>query len=170
MFHKDLEPDRPIKQLAESPAKTYLLCIPAYNYTRLVSPVLLSYCSPVQNAYLLFNGVFATSRCSHCYRVHKKQRFCFSVVYTPHELDFLLDFLELTPQSTSSPSPFLSLLRLCDFLLLPKVLIFDLTQFYVPRHLRYRSLFTEAPVEILNSTGYSTLGASFARIYFCDNS
>ena len=52
MLHKDLEPDRPIKQLAESPAKTYLLCIPAYNYTRLVSPVLFSHCSPVYHAYL----------------------------------------------------------------------------------------------------------------------
>ena len=168
MFHKDLEPDRPIKQLAESPPKTYLLCIPAYNYIRFVSPVLFSHCSPVYHAYLMFNGVFATSRCSHCYKIHTKQRFCFSAVYTPYELDFLLDFLELTPQSTFSLSRFLSLLRLCDFLLLPQVLIFDLIQFYVPRHMRHRSLYTEALVEVLNSTSYSALGASFARIYFRD--
>lgn len=168
MFHKDLEPDRPIKQLAESPVKTHLLCIPAYNYTRFVSPVLLSHCSPVYNAYLMFNGVFATSRCSHCLRVHTKQRFCFSAVYTPYELDFLLDFLELTPQSAFSLSRFLSLLRLCDFLLLPHVLIFDLIQLYVPRHMRHRSLYTEALVEVLNSTSYSPLGASFTRTYFRD--
>jgi len=168
MFHKDLEPDRPIKQLAESPAKTYLLCIPAYSYTRFVSPVLFSHCSPVYEAYLMFNGVFAHSKCSHCYKVHTEQRFCFSAVYTPYELDFLLDFLELTPQSTFSLSRFLSLLRLCDFLLLPQVLIFDLIQLYVPRHMRQRSLYTEALVEVLNSTSYSLLGASFARIYFRD--
>ena len=168
MFHKDLEPDRPIKQLAESPAKTSLLCIPAYNYTRFVSPALLSHCSPVYYAYLMFNGIFATSRCSHCYKEHTKQRFCFSAVYTPYELDFLLDFLELTPQSTFSPSRFLSLLRLCDFLLLPPALIFDLIQLYVPRHIRHRCLFTEALIEVLNSTSYSTLGACFARTYFHD--
>ena len=116
----------------------------------------------------MFNGVFAHSKCSHCYKVHTKQRFCFSAVYTPYELDFLLDFLELTPQSTFSLSRFLSLLRLCDFLLLPQVLIFDLIQLYVPRHMRQRSLYTEALVEVLNSTSYSALGASFARIYFRD--
>ena len=164
----DLEPDRPIKQLAESPAKTYLLCIPAYNYARFVSPVLLSHCSPVYNAYLKFNGVFATSRCSHCYREHTKQRFCLSAVYTPDELDFLLDFLELTPQSIFSPSWFLSLLRLCDFLLLPQVLIFYLIQLYIPRHIRHRCLYTEALVEVLNSTSYSALGACFVRTYFHD--
>ena len=168
MFHKDLEPDRPIKQLAESPAKTYLLCIPAYGYTRFVSPVLLYHCSPVYKAYLTFNGVFAASRCSHYSSVHTTQKVCFSVDYTPYDLGFLLDFLELTPQSTFSFSRFLTLLRLCDFLLLPNVLIFDLIQFYFPRHMRHRSPFTEALVEVLNATSYSSLGASFASIYFHD--
>ena len=169
MFHKDLEPDRPIKQLAESPARTCLLCIPAYRYTRFVSPALLSHFSPVYQAYLKFNGFFAASRCSHCYLIHTKHKFCFSAVYTPYELDFLLDFLELHPQNTFSLSRFLSLLRLCGFLLLPHVLVFDLIQLYVPRHMRSRSVFTEAFVEVLRSTSYHNLGVTFASTYFLDS-
>lgn len=169
MSHMDLMSDRPIKQLAESPARTHLLCIPVYNYARLISPVLLAHCSPVYEAFLRHHNRSSTFRCTHCALEHNSLRFCFPAIHTPYELDFLMDFLELTPQAVFSLSRFLSFLRLCDFLLLPNVLVYDLIQLYVPPHMRNRNVYIEALVEVLGSTTYRELGGAFAITYFPDS-
>jgi len=108
---------RPINQLAESPHKTHTFCIPAYGYTRLVSPALLSFCSPFYAAYLhQHSSTFTTSQCVQCGKEHSATTFCLPYIYSPYELDFVLDFIEHTPPSTF-PSPFLlSVLRLCEYL------------------------------------------------------
>ena len=42
----DFHQSRPILQLAESSHKTHIVRVPAYAFSRLVSPSLLSFCSP----------------------------------------------------------------------------------------------------------------------------
>lgn len=167
MNHMELMLVRPIKQLTESTNKTHLLCIPAYNFTRFVSPTMFAACSQFYEVYLKRNdNLFTTSLCAHCDLEHTTQRFCLPYYHSPYELNFLLDFLERVPQATFSPTLFLSLLRLCDFLLILPILIFDMIQLYVPRHLRHCSPFTEDLVEVLSLTSYSNLGRDFANTYF----
>jgi len=68
---------RPINQLAESPHKTHTFCIPAYAYTRLVSPALLSFCSSFYAAYLdRHNSTFTNSQCAQCGKEHSATTFC----------------------------------------------------------------------------------------------
>ena len=162
---------RPINQLAESPHKTHTFCIPAYGYTRLVSPALLSFCSPFYAAYLhQHSSTFTTSQCVQCGKEHSATTFCLPYIYSPYELDFVLDFIEHTPPSTF-PSPFfLSVLRLCDYLMLNHSFIFDMIQHYTPRPMRQRSPFTEALVDALRHTGYNRLGEEFANTYFHQDS
>ena len=80
-----------------------------------------------------------------------------------------MDFLERTLQAVLSPPVFLSIFNLCDYLLLDNHVIFDMSQIYVPQHLRVRSPFTEALIDALSHTGYAGLGEHFAHIYFDDN-
>ena len=86
--------------------------------------------------------ILTTSSCSHCRSEHSVQQFCLPSDYSPAEVNFLLDFLERTPQATFAPDLFLSVIRLCDYLLIPHHVIFDLIQLYIPRHLRVRCQFT----------------------------
>ena len=161
---------RPIKQLAESPRRTHLICIPAYHYTRFINPGLFSVCSPFYAAYLRrHDSTFTINRCAHCGLEHIALRFCLPYNFSPAAVDFLIDFLERTPQAVLSPPVFLSILSLCDYLLLDNHVIFDMIQIYVPQHLRVRSPFTEALVDALSCTGYARLGEHFAHIYFDDN-
>ena len=89
--------------------------------------------------------------------------------YLPAAVDFLIDFLEQTRQAVLYPPVFLSILYLCDYLLLDNHVIFDTIQIYVPQHLRVCSPFTEALVDALSRTGYIRLGEHFAHIYFDHN-
>ena len=82
------------------------------------------------------------------------RRFCLPSDYSPTEVNFLLDFLEHIPQATFAPDLFLSVFRLCDYLLIPHHVIFDLIQLYIARHLRVRSRFTKDLEQTLNSTSY----------------
>ena len=86
--------------------------------------------------------------------------------YSPAEVNFLLDFLERTPQATFAPDLFLSVIRICDYLLIPYHVIFDLIQLYIPRHLRVRSQFTKDLVQTLKSTSYAVFGHELAHTYF----
>ena len=136
-------PSRPILQLAESSHRTHIVQVPAYAFWRLVSPSLLSFCSPFYEAFLNRHDTnFTTSSCSHCGSEHSVQQFCLPSDYSPAEVNFLFDFLERTTQETFAPDLFLSVIRLCDYLLIPHHVIFDLIQLYIPRHLRVRSQFT----------------------------
>ena len=131
----DFHQSRPILQLAESSHKTHIVRVPAYAFSRLVSPSLLSFCSPFYEAFLnRYDTNFTTSSCSHCGSEHSVQQFCLPSDYSPVEVNFLFDFLERTPQATFAPDLFLSVIRLCDYLLIPHHVIFDLIQLYIPRH------------------------------------
>ena len=110
--------------------------------------------------------ILTTSSCSHCRSEHSVQQFCLPSDYSPAEVNFLFDFLERTPQATFAPDLFLSVIRLCDYLLIPHHVIFDLIQLYIPRHLRVRSRFTTDLVQTLNSTSYAVFGHEFAHTYF----
>ena len=163
----DFHQSRPILQLAESSHKTHIVRVPAYAFSRLVSPSLLSFCSPFYDAFLNRHDTnFTTSSCSHCGSEHSVQQFCLPSDYSPAEVNFLFDFLERTPQGTFAPDLFLSVIRLCDYLLIPHHVIFDLIQLYIPRHLRVRSRFTTDLVQTLNSTSYAVFGHEFAHTYF----
>ena len=130
----------PILQLAESSDKTHIVRVPAYAFSRLVSPSLLSFCSPFYDAFLNRHDTnFTTSSCSHCGSEHSVQQFCLPSDYSPAEVNFLFDFLERTPQATFAPYLFLSVIHLYDYLLIPHHIMFDLIQLYIPRHLRIRS-------------------------------
>ena len=104
---------------------------------------------------------FGSTPCSHCGSEHSVQQFC-----SPAEVNFLLDFLERTPRATFAPDLFLSVIRLCDYLLIAHHVIFDLIQLYIPRHLRFFSRFTTDLVQTLNSTSYAVFGHEFAHTYF----
>ena len=163
----DCHHSRPIAQLAESHQKTHIISIPAYGFTRLVSPTLLSFCSPFYEAYLQRHAnQFTTSSCDHCGSEHSAQRFCLPSIYSPTEVNFLLDFLERTTQATSVPEVFFSVIRLSDYLLLPSHFLFDLIQLYIPRHLRFYWQFTRDVVAVLDATSYHALGRHFASVYF----
>ena len=163
----DFHQSRPILQLAESSHKTHIVRVPAYAFSRLVSPSLLSFCSPFYVAFLNRHDTnFTTSSCSHCGSEHSVQQFCLPSDYSPAEVNFLLDFLERTPQATFAPDLFLSVIRICDYLLIPHHVIFDLIQLYIPRHLRICSRFTKDLVQTLNSTSYAFFGDEFAHTYF----
>ena len=97
------------------------------------------------------------------------QHFEFPIIYSPYELDFVLDFIEHTPHSTFPSLFFLPVLRLCDYLMLNHSFIFDMIQHYMPRQMRKRSPFTEALVDALSHTGYR-LGEEFANTYFHQDS
>ena len=162
----DFHEFRPIPQLAESSQKTHIISVPAYSFSRLVSPSLLSFCSPFYEAYLKGHDTqFTTSSCNHCGSTHSAQRFCLPCVYSPPEVNFLLDFLERTPQTTFAPDLFLSLINLCDYLLLPQHVIFDLIQMYVPQSLCCGSRFARNLVRTLNETSYAVIGQEFAHTY-----
>ena len=163
---------RPISQLVESP-RTHEICIPAFGFSRMISPTLFSYCSTFYEAYLSRADThtdFTTSLCAHCNTEHNSTRFCLPYVYAPFEVEFLLDFIERTPQCALPPPLFISILRLSDYLMLNHNFIFDMIQLYIPRYMRRRSPFTEALVDALSHTAYHRLGEEFARIYFSDSS
>ena len=80
-------------------------------------------------------------------------------------MDFLIDFLEYMPQNSISPSLFLSLIRLSDYLLLNPAVIIDMIYLYIPQNFANR-LYLEALVDILNATSYRDLGLGFAANYF----
>ena len=151
----DFDQSRPIVQIAEASQRTHLICVPAYDFSRSVSPFLFSLSSPFYEAYLSRHAnQFTTSSCQHCNSEHTSQRFCLPPNYSPVELNFLLDFIEQTPQATLRPGLLFSLIRLCDYLLIAPHVIFDLIQIYIPRHFRTRSRFTEDLVAVLSNTSY----------------
>ena len=97
----DFHQSRPILQLAESSHKTHIVRVPAYAFSRLVSPSLLSFCSPFYEAFLNRHDTnFTTSSCSHCGSKHSRQQFCLPSDYSPTEVNVLLDFLKRTPHVT----------------------------------------------------------------------
>lgn len=107
---------RSIIQPAESPYRTHEICIPAYSYSRFVSLGLMSFNSAFHNSYLhRHDNEYTVPFCANCSYSHTSTRFCLPYLYSPYELDFLIDFLEYTPQNSISPSLFLSLIRLCDY-------------------------------------------------------
>ena len=109
------------------------------------------------------------NRCAQCGTEHVAPRFCLPYNYLPAAVDFLIDLLERNPPAVLSPPLFLSILPLFDYLILDNLVIFDMIQIYIPNHLRVRSPFTVALVDVLSKTAYSGLGEHFAHIYFDDN-
>ena len=157
---------RPIIQLAESPYRTHEICIPAYSYSRFVSPGLMSFDSAFYNSYLQrHDNEYTVPFCAKSSHSHTSTRFCLSYLYSPYELDFLIDFLEYTPQNSISSSLFLSLIRLCDYFLLNPAVIIDMIYLYIPQNFANRS-YLEALVDILNATSYRELCLEFAANYF----
>ena len=104
--------------------------------------------------------------CQHCQTEHTSQQFCLPATFTSLEVDLILDFLEQTPQTVFAPHLFFSVIRLCDYLLFPTHVIFDLMQIYIPRHMRIRFPFTENLLELLRKSSYAVLAQSFAATYF----
>ena len=161
----------PITQLADSPNKTHELCIPAYGYSRFISPALLSCSSPFYSAYLANHGSALTSSiCAHCGHEHTATKFCLPYNYAPLEIEFLLDFLERTPHGVIPPPLFLSVIRLCDYLMIDQDIIYAMIQLYLPGHFRRPLAYTRALVDTLNNTSYSNLGRHFAATYLDENS
>ena len=157
---------RPIIQLAESIHRTHEICIPAYSYSRFVSPGLTSFNNVFYNTYLQgHNDEYIVHFFANCGYSHTLTRFCLPYLYSPYELNFLIDFLVYTPQVTISPSLFLFLIRLCDYLLLNPAVIIDMIYLYIPQNFANRS-YLEALVDILNATSYRDLGLEFAANYF----
>ena len=157
---------RLIIQLAESRHRTHEICIPAYSYSRFVYPGLMSFNSAFYSSYLQrHDNQYTAPFCDNCSYSHTSTRFCLPYLYSPYELDFLLDFLEYTPQNSISPSLFLSLIRLCDYLLLNPAVIIDMIYLYIPQNFANRS-YLEALVDILNATSFRELGLEFAANYF----
>ena len=129
-------------------------------------PGLMSFNSAFYNSYLQrHDNEYTVTFCANCSYSHTSTRFCLRYLYSPYELDFLLDFLEYTPQNSISPSLFLSLIRLCDYLLLNPAVIIDMIYLYIPQNFANRS-YLEALVDILNATSYRELGLEFAANYF----
>ena len=157
---------RPIIQLAESLHRIHEICIPAYSYSRFLSPGLMSFNSAFYNSYLQrHDNEYTVTFCANCSYSHTSTRFCLPYLHSPYELDFLLDFLQYTPQNSISPSLFLSLIRLCDYLLLNPAVIIDMIYLYIPQNFANRS-YLEALVDILDATSYRELGLEFAANYF----
>lgn len=157
----------PILQLAESSDKTHIVRVPAYAFSRLVSPSLLSFCSPFYEAFLNrhdtnFDHLILQSLQVWAFRT----TVLFAFWLFTRRSNFLLDFLERTPQATFAPYLFLSVIHLYDYLLIPHHIMFDLIQLYIPRHLRIRSWFTRDLVQTLNSTSYAVFGHEFVHTYF----
>ena len=113
-FHAtDFDLSRPISQLAESSERTHFVCIPSYNFSRPVSPFLLSISSDFYKAYLeRHDSQYTVSLNQHCQTEHTSQQFCLPAIFTSLDVDFLLDFLERTPQAVFAPRLFLSVIRL----------------------------------------------------------
>ena len=167
-FHAmDFDLFRPISQLAESSERTHFVCIPSYGFSRPVSPFLLSISSDFYKAYLArHDNQYTVSLCQHCQTEHTSQQFCLPATFTSLEVDFILDFLEQTPQTVFAPRSFFSVICRCDYPLFPTHVIFDLMQIYLPRHMRIRSPFTEDLLELLRNNSYAVLAQSFAATYF----
>ena len=167
-FHAtDFDLSRPISQLAESSERTHFVCIPSYNFSRPVSPFLLSISSDFYKAYLeRHDSQYTVSLNQHCQTEHTSQQFCLPAIFTSLDVDFLLDFLERTPQAVFAPRLFLSVIRLCDYLLFSDSCLFNLKQMYISRHMRLRSPFTEELLALLRNTSYAVLAQSFAATYF----
>ena len=156
-----------ISQLAESSERTHFVCIPSYGFSRPVSPFLFSISSDFYEAYLArHDNQYTVSLCQHCQTEHSSQQFCLPATFTSLEVDFILDFLEQTPQTVFAPRLFFPVIRLCDYLLFPTYVIFDLMQIYIPRHMHIRSPFTENLLELLCNSSYAVLAQSFAATYF----
>ena len=163
----DFDLSRRISQLAESSERTHFVCIPSYGFSRPVSPFLLSISSDFYEAYLArHDNHYTVSLCQHCQTEHTSQQFCLPATFTSLEVDFILDFLEQTPQTVFAPRLFFSVIRLCDYLLFPPHVIFDLMQIYISRHMGIRSPFTENLLELLRKSSYAVLAQSFAATYF----
>ena len=140
-----------INQLAESPPKTHTIFLRFCLW--LYKSALLSFCSPFYAAYLdRHSSTFTTSQCG---KKHPATISCLPYIYSPYELDFVLDFIEHTPPSTFSSPFLLSVLRLGEYLTFNHNFIFDMIQHYIPLHMRRRSPFTEALVDALSQTGYN---------------
>ena len=167
-FHAmDFDLSFPISQLAESSERTHFVCIPSYGFSRPVSPFLLSISSDFYEAYLArHDNHYTVSLCQHCQTEHTSQQFCLPATFTFLEVDFILDFLEQTPQTVFAPRSFFSVIRRCDYPLFPTHVIFDLMQIYLPRYMRIRSPFTEDLLELLRNSSYAVLAQSFAATYF----
>ena len=153
----DFDLSRPISQLAESSERTHFVCIPSYNFSRPVSPFVLSISSDFYRAYLeRHNSQYTVSLCRHRQTEHTSKQFCLPATFISLDVDFLSDFLERTPQAVFVPRLFLSVIRLWDYLLFPTNVVFDLIQMYIPRHMRLRS-----PLQKIYSRFYETAVTPF---------
>ena len=127
-------------------------------------PGLMSFNSAFYNSYLQrHDNEYTVTFCANCSYSHTSTRFCLPYLHSPYELDFLLDFLQYTPQNSISPSLFHSLIRLCDYLLLNPAVIIDMIYLYIPQNFANRS-YLEALVDILNATSYRELGLELPQI------
>ena len=97
-------------------------------------------------------------------------KFCIPYNYAPLEIEFLIDFHERTPQSVIPPLLFLSVIHLCDYLMIDQDIIFAMIQLYLPRHFRRPSAYTRALVDTLKNTSYSNFGRHFAPTYLDEDS
>ena len=147
-FHAmDFDLSRRISQLAESSERTQLVCIPSYGFSHPVSPFLLSISSDFYKAYLeRHDNQYTVSLCQHCQTAHTSQQFCLPATFTSLEVDFILDFLEKTPQAVFAPRLFFSVIRLYDYLLFPIHVIFYFPSPYahsIPLYGRFTRAFTK---------------------------
>lgn len=88
--------------------------------------------------------------------------------FSPFALEFLIDFLECTPQTNIQQPLLFPVIQLCGFLLIECCVIYEIIQVhvYVPSFLRRPSSSTHALVDKLTRSGYHQLGQQFSSTYF----
>ena len=155
----------PIPQMFESVHRNNQISIPRYGYFRNISSTAFSCLSSFYDAFRTNHGRGFSAYCTHCDSEHSSMLLSLPDNFSPFILDFVIDFLEGTPQSVLPPSLLFPVLRLCGYLLVENHLIFALIQFYVPSSLRRPCSFTRALVEELNRSGYHQLGSNFTTTY-----
>lgn len=155
----------PIPQILESVNKINTISIPRYGYSRNISPAFFSCISSFYEAFQANHSIKFSSRCACCKSEHSSALLCLPDEFSPFVLDFLIDFLEGTPQGNLQQQLLPPVIRLCGFLLIETRYIFAMIQLYVPCQMRRPSSFTRALVNELNSTGYHQLGHEFASTY-----
>lgn len=154
-----------IPQMLESVHRNNQIAIPRYGYFRNISSTALSCMSSFYEAFRNNHSSRFSAYCTNCNSEHSSALLCLPDNFSPYILDFLIDFLEGTPQSVLPPSLFFPLIRLCGYLLVENHLIFALIQFYVPSSLRRPCSFASTLVEELTQSGYHQLGQKFASTY-----
>ena len=139
----------PIPQMLESVHRHNQISIPRYGYVRNISSTALSCMSSFYEAFRNNHSSRFSAYCNNCDSEHSSPLLRLPGNFSPSILDFLIDFLEGTPQSVLPPSLLFPVLRLCGYLLVEHHLIFALIQFYVPSSLRRPCSLTSTLVEEL---------------------